>query len=287
VFPTPTDSPTDSPIGARRVAPTRPLLWPLVAATVLVLAVFLAPFPLASVWPGGGYPSRAALVDSLHTGFVHQLTADAGRLGPDLARPVGFWARFHVVKAALAALLLLVLVPLGSRTWTAYPRAESPRRRLVVGALLGVEAPTVFVAILILMANVQQAVAPLSSALGLLPIDRPDPVLAGTINQVRRGLRSGARSPALDLLLHDFVVYHVVMACLAPVVASGLVVAAVLLWRARSRRSGARRRGRGVLTLALVAVGLSCAFFAVLTVANVSVSARPGPALLAFFEGGQ
>jgi hypothetical protein len=252
----------------------------------MVLAVLLAPFPVASVWPGGGYPNRTALVDAVSSGFVRQMSAGSGLIGPDLARPVDFWARFHVIKAVLAAALLLVLVPLGSRTWREYTRASRPRRRLVVGALLGVEAPTAALAILIVMANVQQAVAPLSSALGLLPIGRPDPVLAETITQVRHGLRSGARSPALELLVHDFVVYHLVMACLAPVVTVGLVVAAVLLWRARSRMTGARHRGRGILALAVVVVGVSSVFFAVLTAANVSVTARPAPALLAFFEGG-
>jgi hypothetical protein len=149
-----------------------------------------------------------------------------------------------------------------------------------------VEAPTAVAGLLLFMANVQQAVAPLSSALGLLPIGTPDPVLAETITQVRRDLRSGARNPALELLVRDFVVYHLVMVYLAPVVTLGLVLAAVLLWRTRSRMSGAHHPGRGILTIAVVAAGASSVFFAVVTAANVSVVADPVPALLALFEGG-
>ncbi len=40
--------------------------------------------------------------------------------------------------------------------------------------------------------GLQGAIAPLSSALGLLPLHTPDPALAATIKQVRRGLASGA-----------------------------------------------------------------------------------------------
>lgn len=275
-----------SATGSRRAAPQAALLWPIVGGTVLALAVFLAPFPAASAWPGGGYPSRTALVDSLSSGFIHHSNAGSALIGPELARPVDFWARFHVIKAALAAMLLLVLVSLGSRTWRGYASANRPRRRLAVGALLGVEAPTALAAILILVANIQGAVAPLSSALGLLPIGRPDPALAETITQVRHGLRSGTRSPALELLVHDFTRYHLAMACLGAVVTLSLAVAAVLLGRQRSKMSGAPHRGRGMLALAIVAAGVSSAFFGVVTAANFSTVARPVPALLSFFEGG-
>ncbi len=270
---------------SRRVASLGALVWPLVWAAVLVLAVFLAPFRVASVWPGGGYPSRTALVDSLSSGFIHYSTGGSALMGPDLACPVDFWARFHVLKAALAGVLVLVLVSLGSRSWRVYTRAGRPRRRLVVGALMGVEVPTALVAIVVLVANIQGAVAPLSSALGLLPIDRPDPVLAETIAQVRHGLRSGTRSPTLELLVHDFTRYHLAMSCLGAAATVSLVVAVVLLGRRRSRMSVAPHRGRGVLALAVVAAVVSSGFFAVVTAANVSTVARPVPALLAFFEG--
>ncbi len=253
----------------------------------LLAAVFLAPFPMASMWPGGGYPSRAALVDSLTSGFLRYWDAGTGSINPGLALPLDFWARFHIVKAVLAAVLLLVLVLLGSRTWKVYTRAVGVRRRFLAGALLGMEMPLALVALLVLVANIQGVVAPFSSALGLLPVGKPGHALAGTITQVRRSLASGASGPATETLVHDFTVYHVAMAGLGAAVCVALLAAAVLLWRRRARICGEPRRARRLLATVVVALAASAAFFGVVTVANLSTVARPAPALLGFFEGGR
>ncbi len=268
----------------RRVPEPRTLLRPIVCTVALLVAVFVAPFPVASAWSDGGYPSRAALVDSLSAAFVHYWDAGSGVIGPDLALPVDFWARFHVVKAALAAILLVALARLGSRTWVVYTRAATATRRLLAGVLVGMAA-LALLALLVLVANVQGAIAPLSSALGLLPMGRPDPALAGTITQVRDGLAGEARSPALGTLVHDFTAYHIAMAGLGAVVTAGLLATAVLLWRRRARMS-AGRRGRHLTATAVVAVMASSAFFGVVTAANLSTVADPAPALLGFFQGG-
>ena len=268
-----------------RVSPRPALGWPIAWAVALLAGVFLAPFPVASMWPGGGYPSRAALVDSLTSGFVRYWDAGSGLIDPGLALPLDFWARFHVVKAVFAAVLLLVLVILGLRTWSAYTRAAIVRRRLLAGALLGVEIPLALLALLVLVANIQGAIAPFSSALGLLPVGKPDHALAETITQVRHSLASGASDPALETLVHDFTLYHVAMVGLGAVVTVALLAAAVLLWRRRAWMCVESRRGRLLLAAMVVAFVMSAAFFGVVTAVNLSTVARPAPALLGFFEG--
>lgn len=211
------------------------LVWPIAGTVALVLAVFLAPFPMASEWPAGGYPSRAALVDALNSGFVRYWNSGSGVVGPELAHPVDFWARFHVVKAALAGMLLLVVVPLSSRAWTAHTLPARGARRLLGGVLTGMAALLALVALVVLVANTQGAIAPLSSALGLLPMGGRDPALAETITQVRGGLARGGHSPAVEALVHDYTVYHGAMAGLGAVVPVGLLATAVLGWRLRAR----------------------------------------------------
>lgn len=265
-------------------APDR-LLWPLLSAGALTVAVVLAPFRLASVWRDGGYPDRAALVESLSAAVVRFWGADGTAAGSAVALPVSFWLRFHLIKAGLAAVLLVVLVLLGARTWRAYSRTTTVGRRLGVAALAAAEGVLGLLALLVTVANLQGAVAPLSSALGLLPLGTPDPALARTTDEIRQALAAGTPGPALQALLDDFTRYHVAMAGLGTLVTVALVAAAIVLLRRRSWMPGARPRGRGLLALAAVALLLTAAFFAVVTAGNVSTVADPAPALLAFFEG--
>lgn len=277
-----TASTTDPPRLARPAA----LLRPMVTAGALVLVLFLAPFPTASLWSGGGYSTRAALVRSLSSGFVLFWDGGIGVVSPNLIVPVDFWMRFHVVKAILAAALVVVLARLGSRTWTAYTSATTAARKVAAGMLAAATAVLGMVALLILVANLQGAIAPLSSALGLLPMGTPDPALAGTVSQVRHDLATGVGSPALAVLVHDFSAYHVAMAGIGALTTAGLLATAVFLWRRRRRLTAGRQPGRQLLASVAVAAVAFAAFFAVVTAANLSTSAHPAPALLGFFEGG-
>ncbi len=267
-------------------APASPrLLWPILVAGALTVAVVVAPFRLASVWLDGVYPDRAAVVESLSAAVVRFWSADATATGPDLALPVAFWWRFHLIKAVLAALLLVMMVVLGSRTWGAYTRTTTAGRRAVVGALAAAEGVLALLALLVTVANLQGVVAPLSSALGLLPLGAPEPALAQTTDEIRQALGAGTPGPALQALVADFTRYHVAMAVLGTLVTVGLLAAAVALWRRRAGVPDAQPRGRGLLAVAAVAVLVTAAFFAVVTAGNVSTVADPAPALLAFFEG--
>ncbi len=271
--------------------PPRSLRWPIVLTVALVLAVFLTPFPLAAAWLHSGHSDRGysdltVLVDSLSTAFVHHWKADSGAIGADLAVPVDFWARFHIVKAALAAALLVVMAPLGSRTWALYLRAGTTANRILAGALLALEALIAVIALLVVVANTQGAIAPLSSALGLLPVGTREPVLAQAVTQIREGLAAGAQNPALTLLVDDFTAYHLAMAGLGVVVTVALLIGAVTLWRRRSRLTAGSQRGRHLLAVGVAATVTLSLFFAVVTAGNVSTVVHPAPALLGFFEGG-
>lgn len=274
------------PQAVPRMRQPRRWSWLPVTAAVLGVSVVVLPFRLAAIGPGRGYPSAAALGDAVTSGFVRFWSAGTGELPADLAEAVDFWARFHVVKAVLAAALLAVLVALGPRVLARWSRAQSIPQRLLAALVVLVHVSVAVLALLVVVANLQGAVAPLSSVLGLMAVTGSDPELAATTAEVRHALATGQRTPALDALIADFTTYHVVMAWLGGVVTIGLVVTAVLLWRRRARRPRTERRLRR-LVLALAGAALVLAgFFGIVTAANVGTAARPAPALLGFFQGG-
>ena len=281
----------------RPPAPTgsRALVRPAAGVLVALAAVALLPFPAASLWPGGGYPDVTALGAALARGLAHWWRSGALDAGPDLDAAVAFWARFHVVKALLSAVLLVLLVRLGRRTWHEYRQATGRGRRARLAVAGAAASPLLVLAVLLVAATVQGALAPLSSALGLLPVGRIGTGaaadaggLAGTVREIRLALQAPDASvpPALTRLVGDFATYHAVMVGVGTVVTLGLAVAAVRVWR---RRRGVdaepwRLRGPRLVTAASV-LGLAAAF-AVVTAANFSTYLHPAPALLGFFEGG-
>jgi hypothetical protein len=248
--------------------------------------VFVLPFRLAAIGPGGGFGGVTELRDTVTSGFVHLWSAGTGEISPDLATAADFWARFHVVKAALAAALLAVLVALWPRILSRVTRAATVSQWLAATAASAVSAVATVLALLVVVANVQGAVAPLSSVLGFLPVSGSDPALVAATAEARHALAAGQSAPALDVLVAHFEAYHVAMAWLGGAVTVGLLVGAVLLWRRRARVSRTDRRLRWLLLATAGATLALAAFFGVVTAANVSTALHPAPALLGFLQGG-
>ena len=257
-------------------APSRSPIAVLAAvAAALVAAFVVAPPALAGVGSDADLGDERRLTDAFRAAFVGYWRSGDRDLPPDLQSVVDYWFCFHVVKAVVAALLLIVLVALGAKLWKAFPRSGN---RVVVAAAGVFVTLFALLALATVMANVQGAAAPFASLLPMLvdgPVDGPvDGDLAGTLEQVRQQLAAGGPvSPAVDVMVDDFARYHAAMVVIATIVAVGLVGAAVVLWR-RSHRVFAA-------LFALVTVLVT-----VVAVANAGTAADPAPALLAFFEGG-
>ncbi|MFC8849174.1 MULTISPECIES: hypothetical protein [unclassified Micromonospora] len=263
-----------------------------VLAAALVVAFVVAP-PALTADRAGGIVDRRDLGEALRASFVEYWRSDDRSLSPDLARVVDYWSRYHLVKAVIAALLLIVLVALGTRLARAFVTAGG----LGAGKRVALAAGGVLVATLaplslaMVMANVQGAVAPFASLLPMLTDGVTDPELADTLTQVEQrladvGSTGGSGSPALDLMIDDFSWYHEAMAVAAAVVAAVLIATSVVAWRRFARTRSSDRRKRGLLAVyGLLSVLLLLPVIA-LTVANATTAADPEPALLAFFRGG-
>ena len=265
-------------------------------AAGLGVALVLAPSALAASAPGGGYANQGDLVAALRTAFVEYWHSGDRALTPGLAHVVDYWFRFHVVKGVIGALLLIVLAALGVRLWRAFVSAgggvgsRTGSRVLLASAGVLVGASTLF-SLAVVMANIQGAVAPLSSTLSMLPLGTPSGQLTGAVGQIRQHLSdysgtTGHRLPAIDVMVNDFGRYHAVLVVIAATVAIGFAGMSVALWmRFRHTAAFDRHVRRALAVLGVLTALLSVAVF-VVTAANISVATDPAPALLAFFQGG-
>jgi len=208
-----------------------------------------------------------------------------GRLG-ELSATADFWARFHVVKAALSTGLLVVLCVLLAGVWRASTDAASRGRRWGL-ALLGLGASGLaMVSLLVVVANLQGAVVPLSSVLGVLSFADPGGPLEPVVEQARQVVASGASTPAAEVLRADFVRYHAVMAVLGTAVTLVLIGGAVVLWHRRTRTARAQRSWRRVHAAGGTGLLLLAGAFALVIAANISTALHPSAPLLGFLAGG-
>jgi hypothetical protein len=262
-------------------------------AVALVMAFIFAPGPLAGRMAGGGYGGQGELVDSLTESFVDYWNSGDRNLTPGLERAVDYWRDYHVVKAVIAAILLVVLTMLGVLLWKAFLRAgglgAGGRAALASGGVAVTALALVSVAAV--MANVQGAIAPLSSLLSMLPMHPSHGELADTLDQVRLRLaeypNSGDRTPpAIEVMVSDFSRYHVVIAVAATMVAAVLIGLSVTSWKRFARTVASDRRTRRVFGAFGLLSALASPAVLVVAVANVTVAADSAPALLAFFKGG-
>ncbi len=275
---------TTAPAPTSLARPRR--LGALTAATALLVAlVAVVPFPLASALSGGRYRDLGALRAGVTEGFVQLWGTSDGRLG-ELSAAADFWARFHVVKATLSTVLLVVLCILLARAWRASTETGSRGRRWGL-AVLGLGASGLaLVSLLVVVANLQGAVAPLSSVLGVLSFSDPGGPLEPVVEQARQVVGSGAATPAAEVLRADFVRYHAVMAMLGTAVTLALIAGAVVLWRQRSHTDRSQRSWRRVLAAGGTGLLLPASAFALVAAANVSTALSPSVALLGFLAGG-
>jgi hypothetical protein len=204
-----------------------------------------------------------------------------------LARVTDYWSGYHVAKAGIAALLLIVLVALAVRLWKGLLGAGEfgPGRKAVLASGWFLVLMLALASAVLVTVNIQGAIVPFSSLITMLPLGAGNGRLTSAVDQVRQQLSAGGRtSPALEVMVSDFARYHAVLAVLAGIVALVLVGMSVVSWR-RFRAVGDRWTRSVLGSLGGLSV-LSALVMIVVVAANVGVAADPAPALAAFFNGG-
>jgi hypothetical protein len=145
--------------------------------------------------------------------------------------------------------------------------------------------------LVVVMANIQGAVAPFASLISMLPLGSPDKQFADTVGQVKQGLAEypgagGRTPPALEAMVSDYALYHATLVVLAAIVAVVLIGKSVGSWKRRARTGSSERRVRRTLGWASVLSALLALAVIVVLVANLGTAMNPAPALLAFFTSG-
>ncbi|MFF2557344.1 hypothetical protein ACFVUS_40525 [Nocardia sp. NPDC058058] len=256
-------------------------------AVVLGFALVIAPRTLAAN-DSADFSDENALREAFRKAFAEYWASGSGDFPASLQHTVDYWFRYHIAKAVIAALLLIVLAALAVLLWKAFLRAGG----LGAGVNAALATAGTFVtllavfALLTVMANIQGIASPFASLLPMLPVGDYGGAYAGIIGQIRRALAGSETTPALRVMIDDFGRYHVAMAVIAGTVAVIFAVAGALCLRAFARTAKSERRTRRVLaTFGALAI-LSTATTITLAVVNTATAADSAPALAAFFNGG-
>ncbi|WZH35574.1 MAG: hypothetical protein PIR02_12400 [Microbacterium enclense] len=263
---------TLGPVVSRR----RTAAWALAAAG-LVAAVSVAPGVVAG-WSSGDQVLMSNLGGQVQAGFEQWVLT--GTSSPALSGAVTFWAVFHVVKAALATLLLVALVMVGVRIWSHVARSPSGAARFGWGTvgILGAWLP--MLVLLVVIANIQGAASPLSSVLTFLPGD-PTPAVA----QVEAQLAAGAPDSVTTALMEDFRTYHAALVACLTIAILGVVAATVVMFVRRARLPREDRETRRILLTGALVAPMLLPALGLLLLANLSTVADTAPALAVFFGG--
>jgi hypothetical protein len=252
-------------------------------AVLLTAAVFLVP---AGVVALRGFSGEGSLVSATESAFVGaDLSAPVA--GSALAELTAVWQEFHLVKAALAGLLVLVLVGLVSSVRRrAEASSRGPRRWLLRSAYAGAVV-WLLGALTLLLTNLQGAAAPFASVASFLPAGASGEV-GRVLGDLRDAVEVGSHSPARGVagaLLGDFTWYHAVFAVLAAVTGLLLTVLALhAVWR-RWRLRGPGSSPQPTWLLRTGMFGTGGVAFLLLALANVSTWLHPVPALVASLGG--
>ena len=262
-------------------------------ALALGAAFVLAPRVLAASSSSDALLEKGNLIGAVRGAFVEYWASGDIGLPPVLESVVDYWFRYHMAKAAIAAGLLVVLCALGTLLCRTFLRATGfgLGRRVALASASGFVSMLALFSLLIVMANIQGAVAPFSSLLPMLTVGQVDAELAVTLDQVKQLLADVPSSghpdpPALAVMVSEFAQYHGVLAVLAVIVAVAFIGISVTLWKCFARTGSSDKRAKrvlgsfGVLSVSFLLVVI------VLAVANATTAVDPAPALLAFFEGG-
>ncbi len=254
------------------------------SAVLLTAAVFLVPAGLVAL---RGLSSEAAVRSASESAFV----------GADLSAPVAdsaalaeltaVWREFHLVKAVVAGVLVVVLVGVVSSVRRRAEATGRGRRRWLLRSAHAGAVVWLLGALTLLLANLQGAAAPFASVASFLPPGGSGE-LGGVLEDLRSAVDAGSPSSVggvAGALLGDFTRYHAVFAVLAAVTGGVLTALAV---RAGWRRWRARGQGGASQPTWLLRSGLYGAaggLFLLLALANASTWVHPAPALVASLGG--
>lgn len=251
--------------------------WVLGAATVgFTAAAFVVPWHAATAITGltwaGPNDLAGSVGHALVADWASAVPAPGDQASSALTDPTRFWRWFHIVKAALAFAALIAAGVVVIRAWRAMRVASTAARKFGWATVVAGGGLVAALTVTLVVANVQGALAPLSSVLSFLPLSGRSSSLADAVAALNASIGSSQPAPTATAIVRDFATYHAVVALLLALVT---ILAAVTTVRvARARRWGSA-----------IALAATVTIFGVLTIANTGTAFAPAPALQSFLSG--
>lgn len=245
------------------------------------VSVFLVPAALLT-WCGiAGEPSIVAAAEAafVRADLAHRVTGSRA-----LSELTQLWGGFHLLKAAIAGVVVLSLAALSSHVRCRGEAAGPRGRRRAVATAYGAVILWQLGALTLLLANVQGALAPFASATSLLPTRGGESALVGVLDSLRQSVAADPLATAGGIaseLLADFALYHAVFAVMAAVAGLSLSALALRAFVGRWPLREPARSHQGGWLLRTTLHGASGSLFLLLSLANFSTWMTPVPALLA------
>src|SRR5262245_35908633 len=248
-----------APAGRLLIGRDRPAALILAILIVLLAAGFVvAPRGLTGAGPANEHSLSAAASQA----FTAYWQSGRRSYPPALADLVAYWRHYHLVKAGFAVALTIALCWLAHIQWRSLLRPGRLHPATTTAAIASGSAVTALASssVLVVMATIQGALAPLSSLVSLLPVGHGDPALTASAGQIQHDLADQHAvpriPPTLDAIIDDFRRYHAVLAVQAAMLALALIGLSVLMWRRAPTAGRAVPRAKALLRLLATAFAL-------------------------------
>lgn len=242
---------------------------------IIGICLFGLPWRIAKIITGDTWANPNQFAIAIQSDFLKDLNSNMPTPGYEnsyLTNETQFWFWFHFSKAFIS-LILFILLFLNTRDMDkSYPFSKSRLLGIIhftkKMALLSLS----FISFLILAANIQGSIAPLSSTISFLPANKHDPRLGESVQKLRLDLLKSDSSSFASSILRDFSIYHLTTAVI-------FGIAALYLFN-NLYLSVKNRNFSAIFVAGILGIG-----FLLLEVANLGTTLHPIPAFDGFLRG--
>lgn len=239
------------------------------------ISLFYLPWNIAKFVTGGSWANPNQFAIAIQTGFLKDLNSNISTPGYEnsyLTNETQFWFWFHLSKAFISLILFILIF--------FYTRELDKNYQFSGSRLLGIIHQTKNIALhslgifsfLILAANIQGSVAPLSSIISFLPANEHDYRLNESVQKLRLDLLNGDPNAFASSVLRDFSIYHLT---------TTVIFGIASLYLFKNLYLSVKNRNLSTIFVAgILGIG-----FLLLGVANLGTTLHPIPAFNGFLSG--
>lgn len=256
----------NSPLFSRNRLP----IWILAVGASL----FILPWRISNLISGGNWANPDQFAAAIQSGFLTDLdnnVSTPGYGGSSLTTETRFWFWFHLSKAFFALLLLALILLYKKEIKNDEVKLEFKLNGIFKGFLRFTSTLIALFVFLILSANIQGSISPLSSLISFLPANVRDSSFNQSVDNLRASLQNSESSSFTSSVLRDFSIYHLSIALI-------FGVATIYLFKNVYSFTRAKRYSSA---FGIAALGIG---FLLLGIANAGTGLNPVPAFDVFLS---